>query len=114
MVAISHSYFSRRHEYRVTKESLMDRLTTDTRAACLAIPQSCRVLTIHGSRDEMVPVNDAEEFSRLIANHKLHIIEGADHEFTSCQDELASLVLNFVKKGLLTSKTSHRSIQSRI
>lgn len=31
-----------RLEYRVTKESLMDRLTTDTRAACLAIPQSCR------------------------------------------------------------------------
>lgn len=31
-----------RFEYRVTKESLMDRLTTDTRAACLAISQSCR------------------------------------------------------------------------
>lgn len=62
----------------------------------------------------MVPVEDAVEFSKLIPNHKLHIIEGADHEFTSCQDELVSLVLSFVKEGLLTNKTSHRFIRSRI
>lgn len=62
----------------------------------------------------MVPVEDAVEFSKLIPNHKLHIVEGADHEFTSCQDELVSLVLSFVKEGLLTNKTSHRFIRSRI
>ncbi|XP_009802768.1 putative uncharacterized protein YDL057W isoform X1 [Nicotiana sylvestris] len=89
-----------RLEYRVTEESLMDRLTTDTRGACLSIPQSCRVLTIHGTMDEMVPVEDAMEFAKNVPNHKLHIIEGADHEFTMHQDELASLVVAFVKEGL--------------
>lgn len=84
-------------EYRVTQESLMDRLTTDIRAACLSIDQNCRVLTIHGSMDKIVPAKDALEFARFIRNHKLHIIEGADHEYTAHQDELATVVLDFVK-----------------
>ncbi|PKU88025.1 hypothetical protein MA16_Dca007967 [Dendrobium catenatum] len=63
-------------EFRVTEESLMDRLTTDMRAACHAIDKECRVLTIHGSADEIVPSEDAFEFDKLIPNHKLHIIEG--------------------------------------
>ncbi|XP_070038637.1 uncharacterized protein [Nicotiana tomentosiformis] len=92
-----------RLEYRVTEESLMDRLTTDTRGACQSIPKSCRVLTIHGTMDEMVPVEDAMEFAKNVPNHKLHIIEGADHEFTSHQDELASVVVAFVKEGLCVS-----------
>ncbi|KAL0311871.1 UNVERIFIED_CONTAM: hypothetical protein Sradi_5586400 [Sesamum radiatum] len=88
-------------EYRVTKESLMDRLATDTRAACQTIPLSCRVLTIHGTLDEFVPVEDAYNFAEYIPNHKLCIVEGADHEYTKHQSELASTVLNFVKTGLL-------------
>ncbi|KAK4388743.1 hypothetical protein Sango_2211300 [Sesamum angolense] len=86
-------------EYRVTKESLMDRLATDTRAACQTIPLSCRVLTIHGTLDEFVPVEDAHDFAKYIPNHKLCIVEGADHEYTKHQSELASTVLNFVKTG---------------
>ncbi|KAK4366267.1 hypothetical protein RND71_014147 [Anisodus tanguticus] len=89
-----------RVEYRVTEESLMDRLTTDTRGACQSIPNSCRVLTIHSSMDETVPVEDAMEFAKNVPNHKLQIIEGADHEFTLHQDELALVVVAFVKAGL--------------
>ncbi|XWS26421.1 hypothetical protein CRYUN_Cryun26dG0030900 [Craigia yunnanensis] len=84
-------------EYRVTEESLMDRLTTDTHAACLLINQNCRVLTIHGTMDKIVPAKDALEFARFIRNHKLHLIEGADHEYTSHQDELATVVLDFIR-----------------
>jgi len=83
-------------EYCVTDESLMDRLTTDMHAACLSIPHSCRVLTVHGSMDEMVPVKDAKEFNKYISSHKLHIIVGADHEYSKHQDELASVVLDFL------------------
>ncbi|KAI3468123.1 hypothetical protein Pfo_024786 [Paulownia fortunei] len=90
----------RKTEYRVTKESLMDRLATDTRAACQTIPLSCRVLTVHGTVDEFVPVEDAIEFAKHIPNHNLCIVEGADHECTKHQSELASIVLNFVKTGL--------------
>ncbi|KAJ8750476.1 hypothetical protein K2173_015620 [Erythroxylum novogranatense] len=82
--------------YRVTEESLMDRLTTNVHASCLLIHQECRVLTVHGSRDKIVPVEDAFQFAKYINNHKLRIIEGADHEYTRHQDELSSVVLDFL------------------
>ncbi|XP_024021794.1 putative uncharacterized protein YDL057W isoform X2 [Morus notabilis] len=82
--------------YRVTEESLMDRLTTDVQGTCKTIDQNCRVLTVHGTRDQMVPVEDAFEFNKFISNHKICVIEGADHEYTSHQDELACTVLDFI------------------
>ena len=59
-----------------------------------------RVLTVHGSDDEVIPVADAMEFDKIIPNHKLHIVEGADHKYTSHQTELASVVVPFIKDGL--------------
>ncbi|XP_027333820.1 uncharacterized protein LOC113848482 [Abrus precatorius] len=97
--------------YRVTEESLMDRLSTITHLACLLIPHDCSVLTIHGSMDETVPAEDALEFAKFTSNHELHIIEGADHEYSHHQDELSSLVLGFIKvhtdKDNDTSKQTH-------
>ncbi|XP_059431411.1 uncharacterized protein LOC132164911 isoform X2 [Corylus avellana] len=90
--------------YRVTEESLMDRLRTNMHEACLQIPKECRVFTIHGSADEVIPVQDAFEFAKIIPNHKLHIIEGADHCYTSHQAELASVVLDFIKASLQENK----------
>ncbi|XP_038699775.1 uncharacterized protein LOC119997065 isoform X2 [Tripterygium wilfordii] len=84
-------------EYRVTEESLMDRLDTNMHETCFLIDPNCRVLTIHGSDDEIIPVEDAVEFSKIIPNHKLHIMEGANHGYTSHQAELSSIVLNFIK-----------------
>lgn len=86
--------------YRVTEESLNDRLNTNMHEACLQIDTKCRVLTVHGSEDTIIPVEDALEFSKIIPNHKLHIIEGANHGYTSHQDELASIVLPFIKQGI--------------
>ena len=59
-----------------------------------------RFLTVHGTSDTVIPVKDAHEFAKIIANHKLHILEGADHGFTKHQDELASIVVNFIKESL--------------
>lgn len=73
--------------------------------------------------DKVVPVEDAMEFAKFIPNHKLHIIEGADHEYTSHQDELASVVLNFVRTHVhrdgdtseqLSLRTRVGSIHSRL
>ncbi|XP_027183272.1 uncharacterized protein LOC113781518 isoform X2 [Coffea eugenioides] len=100
-------------KYRVSKESLMDRLATDTRAACQKIDRNCRVLTVQGSMDELVPVSDAKEFAKHMPNHILHIFEGADHYFTSHQHELASVVLDFVTNGLTECRRVHRFIHSR-
>ncbi|KAJ3669602.1 hypothetical protein LUZ60_011552 [Juncus effusus] len=94
-------------EYRVTLNSLMDRLNTDTHSASLSISKNCRVLTIHGSKDEIVPVRDAYIFAKLVPNHKLRVIEGANHRFTSHLEELISIVLSFIQddqKGSLVPK----------
>ncbi|OAY27120.1 uncharacterized protein LOC110604291 [Manihot esculenta] len=91
-------------DYRVTLESLMDRLNTDMHKACTLIDKDCRVFTVHGSADEIIPVEDALEFAKIIPNHKLQIIEGANHSYTSHQAELVSAVLNFIKETLQQDK----------
>ncbi|KAF5776196.1 putative feruloyl esterase [Helianthus annuus] len=83
--------------YCVTEESLMDRLNTNMHEACQQIDEDCKVLTIHGSDDPIVRVEEALEFAKAVPNHKLHIIEGADHRFSKHQDELISNVLSFIK-----------------
>lgn len=62
-----------------------------------------RVLTVHGSADEVIPVEDAFEFAKLIPNHKLHIVEGANHCYTAHQEELASVMLDFLKSNQVLS-----------
>ncbi|XP_042051017.1 putative uncharacterized protein YDL057W isoform X1 [Salvia splendens] len=86
--------------YRVTEKSLLERVNTNMHEACLKIDKGCKVLTVHGSADETIPVNDALEFAKIIPNHELQIIEGADHKYSSHQDELTSVVLRFVKESL--------------
>ncbi|KZV28515.1 hypothetical protein F511_15595 [Dorcoceras hygrometricum] len=85
-------------EYQVTKESMMDRLNTNMHEACLSVDKRCRVLTVHGSADEVIPVEDALEFAKIIPNHQLQIVEGANHGYTIHQDELSSVVLPFIKE----------------
>ncbi|RAL51123.1 hypothetical protein DM860_005479 [Cuscuta australis] len=87
-------------EHRVTEEEMMDQLSTDMHEACAQLDKSCRVLTIHGSKDEINPVEDALEFDKVIPNHKLHIIEGADHFYKSHQTELVSIAISFIMEGL--------------
>ncbi|CAL5199489.1 unnamed protein product [Lathyrus oleraceus] len=84
-------------DYRVTLESLLDRLDTNMHEACLQIDTKCRVLTVHGSSDTVISVEDAFQFAQILPNHTLHIIEGADHSYTNHQNELASVVVNFIK-----------------
>ena len=62
------------------------------------------VLTVHGSADEVIPVQDALEFAKIMPNHKLHVVEGADHGYTSYQAELVPVVLNFIKSALQQDK----------
>ncbi|XP_013672840.1 uncharacterized protein BNAC03G53510D isoform X1 [Brassica napus] len=87
--------------YRVTEESLMERLSTDMHEACLNIDKECRVLTVHGSDDVVIPVEDANEFAKIIPNHKLEIVEGADHCYTKHQSQLVATVTEFIKTVIL-------------
>ncbi|XP_066361873.1 uncharacterized protein [Miscanthus floridulus] len=87
-------------EYRVRKASLEDRLSTDTLFSSRAISKVCRVLTIHGTKDEIVPAEDALQFAANIPNHELRIIAKANHRYTGHEEELASLVLDFLRSHL--------------
>ncbi|WVZ99426.1 hypothetical protein U9M48_044724 [Paspalum notatum var. saurae] len=87
-------------EYRVSKASLEDRLSTDTLLSSRAISKDCRVLTIHGARDEIVPAEDARQFAAHIPNHELRIMAEANHRYTGHEAELTSLVLDFVRPHL--------------
>ncbi|GMY36316.1 non-heme chloroperoxidase-like isoform X2 [Fagus crenata] len=93
-------------DFHVTEESLLEPLSTNMHEACLQIDKECRVLTVHGSADEVIPVQDALEFAKIIPNHKLHVVEGADHGYTSYQAELVPVVLNFIKSALQQDKGS--------
>ena len=57
-----------------------------------------RVLPVNGSDDSVVRADEALDFEKVIPNHKLHIIEGADHRFSEHRDDLASIVLSFIKR----------------
>uniref|UniRef100_A0A2N9EP89 Serine aminopeptidase S33 domain-containing protein n=1 Tax=Fagus sylvatica TaxID=28930 RepID=A0A2N9EP89_FAGSY len=99
-------------DFRVTEESLLERLSTNMHEACLQIDKECRVLTVHGSADEVIPVQDALEFAKIMPNHKLHVVEGADHGYTSYQAELVPVVLNFIKSALQQDKGNHSSTRT--
>ncbi|KAK7265380.1 hypothetical protein RJT34_32999 [Clitoria ternatea] len=87
-------------DYRVTEETLKDRITIDMHEECLQIDKECRVLTVHGNADTIIPAKAAHEFAKILPNHKLRIIEGADHVFTDHQTELSTAVVNFIKETL--------------
>ncbi|GMI97806.1 hypothetical protein like AT3G47590 [Hibiscus trionum] len=91
-------------DFRVTEKALMNILTADMHEAGRKISKECRVLTIHGSADKINPFTDALGFAKAIRNHQLHIIEGADHRYTSHQTELAYAVVKFIKSALEQDK----------
>lgn len=93
-------------EYQVTKADLRDRLTTNMHAACLAIPESTRVLTIHGTNDEIIPADDAYQFAQRISTHKLVLVKDADHSYRGHQSQLVKHVLEFLKETSALQESS--------
>lgn len=85
-------------QYKVTKAELRDRLTTNMHAACLAIPEATRVLTIHGTNDETIPADDAYQFAQRIPTHKLVLVKDADHCYHDHYSQLIKHVLEFLQE----------------
>ncbi|KAL1554963.1 hypothetical protein AAHA92_15459 [Salvia divinorum] len=92
-------------EYRLTEEGMRERLNTDMREACRSIDGNCKVLTVHGTADEVIPVGDAKEFAKIVRNHQLKIIQGANHGYTSHQEEMILAVLPFLKECMSRAST---------
>jgi alpha/beta superfamily hydrolase len=62
--------------------------------------QHAYVLTIHGSLDCMVGVDNAYEYAKTIPKHELFIIEGADHNYNGLRHikVMVNAVATFVDK----------------
>ena len=54
--------------------------------ACLSSRRS-KVVTVHGTDDETIPVADAREFAKVLPNNDLAIIEGATHRFSTEREQ---------------------------
>ena len=78
------------------------RLACDIEAECRRIPTDVSVLTIHGTKDEVIPVADGQSIADLVPGNKIHIIENADHSFTNPQhaSEMIQVAISFLLDGL--------------
>ncbi|RUP44655.1 Alpha/Beta hydrolase protein [Jimgerdemannia flammicorona] len=94
-------------EYVVRKEDLERRTTMDMSGVARIDRTRTRVLTVHGSADEIVPVKDAYAFEGMLNEggpdgkvkcHELVIVEGAGHSFVSAEEQegLAKAMGEFV------------------
>eukprot|EP00386_Alphamonas_edax_P006950 GDKI01022672.1.p1 GENE.GDKI01022672.1~~GDKI01022672.1.p1 ORF type:complete len:250 (-),score=85.26 GDKI01022672.1:464-1213(-) len=79
---------------RITKQSVADRKAIDMSVArnCTA----CRILTVHGTKDDTVPVEAGLAFDALLkespGRHTLHLIDGASHSFVNVQEHAQNLL----------------------
>lgn len=82
-------------------QSMHERVNLDMAAAASKISLT-EVLTIHGSADTTVPVEDAHAYSKAIRPHTLTVIDGADHSFrnTAHADQLIKRIIDYLTKGL--------------
>mmetsp|Transcript_11935 Transcript_11935/g.21621 ORF Transcript_11935/g.21621 Transcript_11935/m.21621 type:complete len:344 (-) Transcript_11935:871-1902(-) len=92
---------SRDDSYKITLESYKERLSTDMKTEMLRI-RSTQLLTIHGGKDETVPVEDAYAFQQMIDSklHSLSILPDADHRFSDPRDlnQLVLACLDFLRQ----------------
>ena len=54
------------------------------------------MLTVHGSEDKAVAVENAYECGEIIQNHSLQIINGADHMYSQHEANFQDIVINFI------------------
>jgi hypothetical protein len=60
-----------------------------------------KVLTVHGTKDTVIPVSDAQEYDDLFSavapsRHTLSIIEEADHVFRQHGEQLGEAVVSYI------------------
>ncbi|KAA8495151.1 hypothetical protein FVE85_3392 [Porphyridium purpureum] len=70
--------------YRLRKSSLDERLALDMATVAHGFPPApCALLSVHGSKDEVIPVTHAYDFERCVdpAQHTVVVIDGACHRF---------------------------------
>ncbi|GIL56892.1 hypothetical protein Vafri_12179 [Volvox africanus] len=88
----------RRIKYLLTKEGVDERMNLDMLAEAAKI--RAQVLVLHGSSDNVIPVEDAHELAARIPHSTLCVVEGADHNFR--QPVVADLVIQRITEHLVS------------
>jgi dipeptidyl aminopeptidase/acylaminoacyl peptidase len=73
-------------EYIIREDDLKERNNLDMSVVKNIDKQKVKVLTIHGSKDEVTPVKEAYTYDKLIGPepyHKLVIVQDANHSFVN-------------------------------
>ncbi|KAG2438831.1 hypothetical protein HXX76_005372 [Chlamydomonas incerta] len=76
--------------YMLTKEAVEERMQMDMFAEAAKI--KAEVLTIHGSGDRVIPIEDGRAWDAHIPRHRLVVVEGADHNFRTAPEHKQQVV----------------------
>ncbi|CAJ0912433.1 7706_t:CDS:2, partial [Entrophospora sp. SA101] len=76
---------------KITKKEFDHWMNWDT-TTLGKIPNSTSVLVIHGTADEVVPVEDSAIYNNIIHNSTLRLISGATHNFTRHKKEIVNII----------------------
>lgn len=79
-------------------QDLQERVTLDMAPYCAAIKNS-KVLTIHGTADSTIPVQDGQQIADRIAGSEIVVVQDADHNFRtgSTAQTMIDAVVRFIK-----------------
>lgn len=63
----------------------------------------CPVLVVHGDKDDIVPISQSVELVKHLKKGKLHIVKGADHQFSDEKHfkEMIKTVADFIRGEIL-------------
>mmetsp|Transcript_36944 Transcript_36944/g.75313 ORF Transcript_36944/g.75313 Transcript_36944/m.75313 type:complete len:259 (+) Transcript_36944:270-1046(+) len=84
----------------VTQQDIEERANLDA-SFVSQISHDLSVLTIHGSADKTVPVDDAYKYNEHIPSHTVKIIDDADHNFNGLKytSNIVSCIAEFVRSA---------------
>ena len=91
----------------VTQEDIDERANASS--AFVSEIRASHVLTIHGSADTTVDVENAKRYDESISKHTLQIIEGADHNFNGLKhiNAIVGSVVGFIQENSSSSSSLH-------
>ncbi|CAN0568936.1 unnamed protein product [Ectocarpus sp. 12 AP-2014] len=91
----------------IKKSDFEELAALDMKKTAAAILRS-KVLTIHGTEDETIPVANTYEFDKVMLNNELVVVEGATHRFPTEPERLE--VMKALNQLMEKNPDNHRKI----
>lgn len=81
--------------YEVRIEDVRERLATDVLAAVRKLSKGVRVLTVHGAKDETIPVQDGKDLHAAVEDGEIIVLDDAGHSFEGFEQNIVDAVAKF-------------------